>query len=168
MKKTGILLASVLSLSFSGCGYHLGGVKPASLAHVSAIRMTVFANNSFEPAAGSLVTNALSEAIQKDGSFRLGSRGNAQARLEGEVTSVHFVQLRSSSQDTYQSSEYGLVLNVSYRIVDSSTNKVLMSGSESGTSSYFNVGSLQTAKTNALSYAARLVAERIAAVVTNG
>lgn len=168
MKKTGILLGLVILLAFPGCGYRLGGVKPAALSKVSAIRMTAFENNSFEPAAGALVSSALSEAIQKDGSFRLGSRGNAQARIEGSVTSVEFVQLRSSSQDTYESSELGLVLNVSYRVIDSSTNKVLMSGNESGTSSYFNIGNMQTSKTNALSYAARLVAERIAATITNG
>lgn len=168
MRKTWILLGSVALLAFSGCGYHLGGVKPAALAKVSSIRMTAFQNNSFEPAAGSLVSSALAEAIQRDGSFRLGSRGKAQARIEGEVVSVQFIQLRSSYQDTYQSSEFGLVLNVSYRVIDSSTNKVLMSGSETGTSSYFNIGNLQTAKTNALSYAARLVADRIAATITNG
>lgn len=168
MRKTWILLSSVVLLAFPGCGYHLGGFKPAALSKVSSIRMTVFQNNSFEPAAGALVSSALAEEIQKDGSFRLGSRGKAQARIEGEVTSVQFVQLRSSAQDTYRSSEFGLELNVSYKVIDSATNKVLMSGTETGTSSYFNIGNLQTAKTNALSYAARLVAERIAATITNG
>lgn len=168
MNRAGIFLMALVSLVLSGCGYHLGGVKPKSLANISAVRITVFTNNSFEPAAGSLVTSALAEAIQRDGTFRLASKGKAQARIEGEITSVQFVQLRSSYQDTYKSSELGLILNVSYRIVDSSDNKVLMSGGESVTSSYFNVGNIQTAKTNALSYAARLVAERMAATITNG
>ena len=168
MNKSGLFFAVAISLLCSGCGYHLGGVKPAFLSNVSAIRMTVFTNNSFEPAAGTLVTNALSEAIQRDGTFRLASRGQAQARIEGSVNSINFVQLRSSSRDTYESSELGLVLNVSYRIIDSKTNNVLVSGNESVTSSYFNFGNMQTSKTNALSYAARLVAERIAATITNG
>ncbi|MEG0427470.1 MAG: LPS assembly lipoprotein LptE [Akkermansia sp.] len=163
-----ILLLTCLTLICSNCGYRLGGVKPEALSHISAVRMTVFINNSLEPSAGSLVTNAISEAIQRDGTFHLASKGQAQARIEGSIDSVRFVQLRSSTADTYKSTELGLELSVKYKVVDARDNKVLLEGEEMGSASFFSIGNQQTAKTNALSYAARLVAGQIAATITNG
>lgn len=106
--------------------------------------------------------------MQRDGTYRLSSRGNADIRVQGEVYSISFDQLRSSREDTYKSSELGLRLSVKYRVLDGRTGKVLYEGSAEEVSQFFDVGNIQTARTNALSYAARLVATSIAEMLTNG
>ena len=88
--------------------------------------------------------------------------------MEGEVYSITFDQLRSSREDTYKSTELGLRLAVKYRVLDARTQKVLYASSAEEVGQFFDLGNIQTARTNALSYAARLVATSIAETLTNG
>lgn len=163
-----ILFALAVSAFFSSCGYHLGGLKPKAMDKVESVSVTVFQNDSLEPQAGTLVTNSLSTALQRDGTFKMKSWRQADARIEGRVASIEYVQLRSSSQDTYRSTETGLIIRVEYTVVDAKSNKVLMKGVVAEQSSLFSLGNQQTAKTNALSYAARLAGERISDSITTG
>jgi len=89
-------------------------------------------------------------------------------RVEGEVYSITFDQLRSSREDTYKSTELGLRLSVKYRVVDARTQEILYAGSAEEVGQFFDQGNIQSARTNALSYAARLVATSIAETLTNG
>ena len=86
------LLLPVLCLLAGSCGYQLGGTKPPKLEFAQTVKVDLFANNSLEPRAATLVTGALADEL----------------------------------------------------------------------------GNIQTARTNALSYAARLVATSIAEMLTNG
>ena len=88
--------------------------------------------------------------------------------MEGEVYSITFDQLRSSREDTYKSTELGLRLAVKYRVVDAKTQEILYAGSAEEVGQFFDQGNIQSARTNALSYAARLVATSIAETLTNG
>lgn len=162
------LLLPALCLLAGSCGYQLGGTKPANLEFAQTVKVCLFANNSLEPRAATLVTGALADELQRDGTYRLSSPGQADIRVEGEVYSITFDQLRSSREDTYKSSELGLRLSVKYRVVDTKTKKVLYRGEAEEVGQFFDVGNIQTARTNALSYAARLVATSIAETLTNG
>ena len=106
------LLLPVLCLLAGSCGYQLGGTKPPKLEFAQTVKVDLFANNSLEPRAATLVTGALADELQRDGTYRLSSRGNADIRVQGEVYSISFDQLRSSREDTYKSSELGLRLSV--------------------------------------------------------
>lgn len=163
-----ILFSLCAVFVFNSCGYHLGGLKPQSMSKVESISVDVFVNDSLEPQASGLVTNSLSEALQRDGTFKLKSRKSADARVEGRIASISYIQLRSSDQDTYRSTEIGLNMIVEYKVIDTNTNRVLTSGSTNNQASLFNLGNSQTSKTNALSYAARLAGQAIADSLTNG
>ncbi len=161
-------LLTAFALLTGACGYQLGGTKPPSMEFAKTIQVVNFVNNSLEPRAGTLVSGALADELQRDGTYRLSSRGAADIRIEGEVHSISFDQLRSSREDTYKSTEQGLRLSVKYRIIDCRTNKTLYTGAAEETAQFFDVGNIQTVRTNALSYAARLVATSIAESFTNG
>lgn len=161
-------LLPVLCLLAGSCGYQLGGTKPPDLEFAQTVKVCLFANNSLEPRAAALVTGALADELQRDGTYRLSSSGKADIRVEGQVYSITFDQLRSSREDTYKSSELGLRLAVKYRVLDNKTGKVLYNGEAEEVSQFFDVGNIQTSRTNALSYAARLVATSIAETLTNG
>ncbi len=162
------LIPMMTALLFCSCGYHIGGLKPVALKNVQSISVGVFTNNSLEPRAGALVSSAIAEAIQTEGTYALVSSKKADVRMEGSVSSIEFMQLRSSYQDTYRSMEVGLKLSVNYRIIDNKKNVVLWTSSATSVSSLFNIGNQQSAKMNALSYAARLVAHDICGAVSNG
>ena len=162
------LLLPVLCLLAGSCGYQLGGTKPPKLEFAQTVKVCLFANNSLEPRAATLVTGALADELQRDGTYRLSTGADADIRVEGEVYSITFDQLRSSREDTYKSTELGLRLAVKYRVVDARTQKVLYASSAEEVGQFFDRGNIQTARTNALSYAARLVATSIAETLTNG
>lgn len=164
---TRLFLAGLCLLAVS-CGYQLGGTKPTKLEFAKTVQVRLFVNNSLEPRAATLVTGALADEIQRDGTYRLSSRGRSDIRVEGEVHSITFDQLRSSRQDTYKSTELGLRLHVKYKVVNSRNNEVLYASEAEEVAQFFDLGNIQTARTNALSYAARLVATSIAETLTNG
>lgn len=155
-------------LVVSACGYHLGGTKPAVIEHAKTIAVDLFENTSLEPRAATLVTSSLAEQLQSDGTLQLVSRSVADLKVRGRVRSVRLAQWRSASQDTYSTLEYGLSVDVDYEVIDAKTNKVLLKGQATESTGLFSTGNLQTAKTNALSYAARRLAAQIAERIVNG
>ena len=156
------LFLPVFCLLAGSCGYQLGGTKPPKLELAQTVKVCLFANNSLEP------RGALADELQRDGTYRLSSGADADIRVEGEVYSITFDQLRSSREDTYKSTELGLRLSVKYRVVDARTQEILYAGSAEEVGQFFDQGNIQSARTNALSYAARLVATSIAETLTNG
>lgn len=164
----GLVFLALSAVVFSSCGYHVGGLKPEAMKDVSSIAVTMFENNSVEPRVGAVVSSTLATDIQKEGTYRLATYKDADARIEGKVSSVVYRQLRSSDSDSYRSTEVGLQLKVQYKVIDARTNKVLWVSSATAVSSLFDVGNKQSAKTNALYYAARLVSRDITSAIANG
>ena len=90
------LFLPVFCLLAGSCGYQLGGTKPPKLELAQTVKVCLFTNNSLEPRAATLVTGALADELQRDGTYRLSSGADADIRVEGEVYSITFDQLRSS------------------------------------------------------------------------
>lgn len=161
MKKVGLVLSSLLCLS--SCGYHLHGLKAAKMEHLDTFSVRMFENNSLEIQAGILVTNAVTDMVQRDGTYKLVSPGEADFRIEGTILNVFYESLQINSSNTYVSTELDLVLLVEYRIVETKTNKILRRRTVRKDASFYNeITNTQTARDNALSYAARKLAEDIA------
>lgn len=163
--KCGVLLLTALlcATSLNSCGYHLGGLKAKNMEHFSTFSVRMFENNSLEVQAGVLVTNAVTDLVQRDGTYKLASPATADFRIEGTVKDIYFSALQVNTDDTYVSTELGLNLTVDYQIVESATNKVVFKNSIKTSASFYNeVTNIQTARDNALSYAARKMAEELA------
>ncbi len=159
------LLAAALllpALAFSGCGYHLGGLRASALKDKDTFCVNMFANHTTQPMVSIQMTTALADSLQRDGAFRMAAPKDCDFRIDGAVTSIDRESLRTDPDDTYVSSEIGLVVHVSYKVTDSDTGKVLMEGTTEASGSYFNdIGSVQSARDAALSYATRKAADNI-------
>lgn len=146
----------------SSCGYHLGGIKPESMKNLNTFCVEVFENNTVQPNVGMLMTTAMANTLQSDGTYRMAPRENADFIVKGVVTHITRESLRTNTDDTYVSSEIGLVVHVDYEVIERSTGKVLREGYTSATGSYFNQGvNTVSAMDTALSYATRQVAVNI-------
>ncbi|MFI3243305.1 MAG: LPS assembly lipoprotein LptE [Akkermansia sp.] len=155
------IVASLFCLS--SCGYHLDGVKAVPLEHMDTFSVRMFENNSLEVQAGVLVTNAITDMVQRDGTYKLASSGDCDFRIEGKISNISFQSLQVKSSNTYISTELDLVLTVHYRIVETKTNETLMSRTLTKRASFYNEETnTQMARDNAISYAARKLAEDIA------
>lgn len=162
MKSFRLLIASLLLSGLSSCGYHLGGAKPACLENMNTFCVEVFENESLHANAGMLMTTAMANALQSDGTYRMAPRNEADFVVKGTVSRIQRESLITDSDDTYVSKELGARVYVDYQVVDRKTGKVLINGSESETASFFNqVGSTQTAMDAAISYATRRIADDI-------
>ncbi|MDO4221060.1 MAG: LPS assembly lipoprotein LptE [Akkermansia sp.] len=150
------------------CGYHLDGALNPKMQGVKSFAVSVFQNETMHPDAAMMVTTALTDSLEKSGTMRLASHGAADCTISGKVVSVERTSLRANPQDSTYSSEIGLTVNLVYTVTDNRTGKVLVGGRTSGIGSFFNndLGSVQTAEQNAVSYAARQAAEDIVTDLT--
>ncbi len=163
MKLPSLISACTLGLLlFSGCGYHLGGLRCHALKNKDTFCVNMFANHTTQPNVAMQLTTALADNLQRDGSFRMASPSECDFTIDGTVTRIVRNSLGADWRDSYISSEIGLCVYVDYVVTDNSSGKVLMRGSTQAEGSYFNSsGNIQSARESALSYATRKAAENI-------
>lgn len=153
--------------ALASCGYHLGGLKSKAMEKMNTFSVSMFENYTTYPNVSMQLTTALTDRLQRDGTYRLASSDACDFTVQGSVRSVFASSLRTNSEDTYLSSEIGLTVVVHYRVIDNNTGKKITSGSVSEQGSYFNDdGNVQTARDSALSYATRKAAESIVQALT--
>ncbi len=146
----------------SGCGYHLGGLRCNALKDMDTFCVNMFSNHTTQPNVAMQMTTALTNALQRDGSFRMASPTECDFKVDGTVTRILRSSLTTDSDDTYISSEIGLTVYVAYTVTDSREGKVVVRGETTGRASYFNTeGNAQTSREAALSYATRKAADNI-------
>lgn len=165
-----IILCSLLSLVLASCaGYHLGGVKPPSLAGVRTISVPMFVNGTLHPRAEALATSAVADAIVQDGTYRLAESSKADAILEGKLAEIDYSILRSSRLDTRLAEELTNSVRIEWELLDArDPTKVLAKGVSDGTSSFFLDSNLQTARQNALPDALKRASQGVVARLANG
>ncbi len=163
MKKLFLLVVSLFALTLGSCGYHLGGLRSGAMKNVNTFCVEMFENRTTQAMVSMQMTTALADALQRDGTFRLASPSTADVRIEGVVKNISSSSLITDSRDSYISREIGLRVFVDFSVIDTRTNKVLVSGTVSEDGSFFNddTGNIQSARDAALSYATRKVATSI-------
>lgn len=146
------VILSLIALSMVSCaGYHLGGSKPPSLAGVRTVSVPMFTNGTQEPRAEALATTAVTDAIVRDGTYRLADRGSADAVLEGKLLRIRYSTLRGSRLDSLLAEELTNEVMIEWTLRDAKDpTKILATGSSVGQSSFFVDSNLQTARRNAL------------------
>jgi hypothetical protein len=77
----------VCAALMSGCGYELVKEKGIYGGEISSIYLPVFKNNSFEPLASGVFTQAFSMEMAGSGLFQL-NKADADATLQGNIMAV--------------------------------------------------------------------------------
>jgi hypothetical protein len=166
--KAAVLLAASLGLA-SCTGYHLGGVKPKSLANVRTIAVPMFKNATLHPRAETLATSAVSNALVLDGTYQLAKRDHADAVLEGELHEIDYSTIRGTRLDTLLPQELANTVTLKWTLRDArDPTKVLASGESRGSSQLFVDSNLQTARNNALPEALERAGEALVSRIANG
>ena len=162
MKSLRLIATAVAALALSSCGYHLGGMKPANMKDMNTFCVEVFENETLYPNAGMLMTTAMANSLQSDGTYRMAPRKDADFIVKGKVCRISRESLITDSEDTYVSVKRGLTVNVNYKVIDRKSGKELYDSCVAETSSFFNqIGSTESAVEAALSYATRRIADEI-------
>lgn len=163
MNKISLIVGFLGALFLSSCGYHLGGLRSSAMKNVDTFCVEMFENRTTQAMVSMQMTTALTDALQRDGTFRMASPSSCDVRIEGCVTNVATTSLITDYRDSYISAEIGLRVFVTYKVIDCRTNKVLISGTTDAEGSLFNndSGNVQAARDAALSFATRKAATNI-------
>jgi hypothetical protein len=161
-------LVPVLGL-VSCAGYQLGGVKPASLTQVKSIAVPMFGNSTLHPRAEALATSAVANAFVLDGTYRLAGADQADAVLQGKLSSIKYAPIRSTRLNTLHPEELANTVTLRWSLRDAKDHtKILASGTSSGSSELYVADNLQTARNNALPDALDRAAQALVSTLSNG
>jgi Lipopolysaccharide-assembly len=162
-------LATLVITSASCAGYRLGGVKPASLADVKSVHITMFSNSTMHPRAEAIATSAVANAVVVDGTYRIADDSTADAILEGDLASIDYSTIRGTRLDTMFPEELANTATLKWTLRDArDPTRVLAAGTSSGTSQLFVSPNLQTARNNALPEALERAGEALVSRIANG
>lgn len=168
MKQFFLLLAP-LCLLFSGCaGYTLGGQKPVHLRNITKIAVPTFKNMTLEPRLAVLVTNAVIKQLQNQGAYQIVAKSDAEAVLEGQISTITRSQFRSDRNNILRTSQIMATLATDFTIKESSSGKVLHNGRATADSYIILDANLQLSETQLLEDASQRLAYNLADQVSEG
>lgn len=157
-----------LSILLSGCGYHLGEIRPTTMRSVRTLAVPTFKNSTYLPRIEVLVADIVIRELQLDGTYSIEGSEQADAILNGSISKVDRRPIRSVTSNVLATSEYELLVFLNYTVQDRVTGVELLSGQVRGTSTFFPTGDLQTDERQAFSVAAQRAAAQLASRVTEG
>lgn len=147
-----------LLLSTGCANYRLGSTLPA---HLESIAVPTFANTSGEPQIESMVTRAVLQDFQRDGTLSIANADKADIVLNGTVVGYSLEPVRYERDNPKAAQEYRLVLRAAIQGIERSTGKMIIDTAVEGDTTFRAVGDITTAKRGALPGAARDLAHEI-------
>ena len=97
-------------LLLTGCaGYRLGPTG-GQTAGAKSIQVSPFVNQTLEPRLGEAVTAALRKSLQRDGTYQLATRGDADLIVNGEITRYNRFGLSYQPTDVLTVRDYRVTL----------------------------------------------------------
>jgi outer membrane lipopolysaccharide assembly protein LptE/RlpB len=162
-----VLLTPPLLLS-TGCGYHLGEVRPTTMRSVRDVAVPTFKNRTYQPRVEVLLANALIRQLQVDGTYTVVGTERADAIIYGTLQNARRIPIRSAVSNVLRTTEYRLTLDINFEVQDRITGAILMSGSVSGSTTFFPTGDLVTDERQAFSVAAQRAMENLARRISTG
>jgi len=156
------------SLLLSGCGYHLGEIRPTPMRSIRTLSVPTFKNKTYEVRLETLFADTLIKRLQQDGTYRITNTNSADAILSCTIITVERRSIRSVLNNVLATSEFGLRVTAEYEVQDRVTGAILMKSTAQGNTTFFSGNDLQTIERQAFSNAAASLADQIAVQVTEG
>lgn len=117
MRRGAVLLVAAL---LGGCGYTVNGTLPS---HIKTVAVPIFQNRTSEPAIEGLITRAVVEAFSTNGRLKVVSREQADAVLDGEITSYAVSSIAFNRDANVV--QYRLLVTINLRMRDLRRNTLL-------------------------------------------
>jgi hypothetical protein len=118
-----IILLSVAALLLSGCGGYTLGPTNGLVAGEKKIQITPFFNHTLEPRLGDAVTTSLRHSIQRDGTYHLATRGDADIIVTGTLTHYQRHELNFEPHDVLTVQDFRVSVTAQITARDTSTGK---------------------------------------------
>ena len=119
-QRLGGLALALAAVAVGACGYSYRGTLPS---HVRTVAVPIFLNRTSEPGVESIITRAVVQAFSTNGRLQVVRLADADAVLEGEVTSYGVSAI--AFDNTLNVQQYRLVVVLNLRMRDARRNDVL-------------------------------------------
>lgn len=162
------LFVLCLCLILSGCaGYQLGPTN-GLVAGEKSVQITPFINETLQPRLTDYLTSQLRKELQKEGTYRLVTHGDADVILSGRMTRYESAEVTLSSTDILTVRDFRLVLTAQVTARERSTGRVILDQPVSG-STLIRVGpDLSSAERQAMPLLAGDLAKNVTALLAEG
>ena len=162
------LLASLAALALTGCaGYRLGPSNGLT-AGAKSIQVSPFVNQTFEPRLGEAVTAAVRKSLQRDGTYRLATRRDADIVVTGEITRYNRFELSYQPNDILTVRDYRLTLTAHVIARERGTGNVIRDHVVTGDTPIRTGSDLASAERQALPLLAEDLAKKAVALLVDG
>ncbi len=164
----GVMAAVALPLLVTGCaGYQLGPTNGLAAGEKS-VQISPFVNETLQPRLTDYVTSQMRKQLQKDGTYRLATHGEADIVLSGRMTRYDRGEVTLSSTDILTVRDFRLVLTAQVTARERSTGRLLLDQAVTG-STLIRVGpDLTSAERQAMPLLAADLAKNVTALLADG
>jgi hypothetical protein len=160
--------AGLALMILSGCaGYQLGPSN-GMVAGSRSVQVGPFSNQTMEPRLGDALTVALRRELQRDGTYHLSTRGDADIVVAGVLTRYHRHELSFVPDDILTVRDYRVSVTAQITARESGSGKILFDRPFTGYT-LVRVGSnLTSSERQALPLLADDLAKNVAAMLVDG
>jgi hypothetical protein len=123
--------------------------------------VVTFSNQTDEPFLETIIADAVSSELQRDGTLSVTTPHNSDVTLSGKIISSVLTPLRYENDNRRTTREYRLTLTVEIVLVRTKTGEEILKKKVSGETTFEPAGDIASAKRSAFPYAARDLARHI-------
>ena len=168
MSRLSGLSAALAIFWFTGCaGYHLGPVNGVAAGERS-VQVNPFINKTLEPHLTDEVTAQMRKELQRDGTYALSTRGDADMIVSGTLTSYQRFEVTLSSSDILTVRDFRLILTAHVIARERSTGKQVLDQPVTGYTLIRVGNDLPSAERQALPLLAQDLAKNVTALLVEG
>ena len=166
----GALGALVLLFSLTGCmGYRVGDISGRNLQGVKSVYVPVAKNASLEPDAQVIVTDAIIQRFNSDGTLEVNQNENADSELDVTISDVHRTPVASSTSNILVTAEYQLTITAKVTYTNRRLGrKIFENIAATGVTTFFTQADIQEGERQAIPLAAQDLAQNVVKLVTEG
>jgi len=154
----------------SGCaGYRVGNVSGRDLQGVRSVYVPMVKNASLQPDVQPLVTNAIINRFNDDGTLSVSQNANADSELDVTVVSVTETQAASSTGDINITTQYQINMQATATYVNRRLGRKIFENIQvTGTTTFFTQANIQEGIRQAIPLVAQDLADKVVKQVTEG
>lgn len=159
----------LLALLMTSCaGYKLGPIQPKFMDGVKTVAVPTFKNDTLVPHLEALAANTVIKQMQTDGTYRIAPVDDADVILQGTITEIERKSVRSLRANVLATSEFNLVVHLSYTVTRRGTGEQIDSHEVTGQTSFFVSSDIQQDEQQALPSAIQDAASRLVSEISEG
>lgn len=160
-------LAALAMLVLAGCAYHLGPTG-GQIAGGRTVQVQPFVNQTPEPRLVSALGQALREQLQRDGTFRLETRDDADIIVSGTIVKYDRQFITVQAGDSLTPRDYRILISARIVARERATGKVLLDRELTGRTEVRAGNDLHSAEREAIPMAAEFLANSATSLLADG